>query len=418
MTAHWYENEEGEVIFDVTNIQSVIVGHDGSILAAGYGNSMGQTVRDGFVMKLEPEQLGAQLIAYSPEDTTLTVLRGDTIDFWVSARDDQGDELSYLWIMGADTLSIDSTTTVVFDELGDYDVQCQVSDGEFTVAITRHVQVVDLYISDFTPDSLEFTVRRTAEVPFRITVRAVEGERINYRWRLTDLVTPQDTLLAEADSAVVVFPLARNYRVESEAYRGELSVSVSWLVHVRSIIWWWLPQESELTVPLGAAIHFSVEPFNPESNSLSFSWVMDGVDVSDSAEVDVTFSELGRHEVTAYVVDGVEADTLRWEARVYDQAGIQPPLNPPLQAGGANLFVSPNPFNDEAIIKVRLSESQFVEIAVYDIAGRLKEQIIKSSLAVGEHQWLWNAGHLPTGIYLVKLSVQSGSTVQKIALLK
>ncbi|HHE47087.1 MAG TPA: PKD domain-containing protein, partial [Bacteroidetes bacterium] len=137
-----------------------VKGHDNSIIACGIVNYIPAIPpRNGFIMKLEPYLRAPLIMFYEPEDTVFTVLQGDTVDFLVRAYDAQGDELSYLWTVGDDTISRDTTATYCFEELGEYIVTCRVSDGEFTASINWRVTAVEFYIVDFRPDSTEMTIR-------------------------------------------------------------------------------------------------------------------------------------------------------------------------------------------------------------------------------------------------------------------
>ena len=402
--------EVGNFVDDTNRFRSVVQDRDGSIIACGKVNNSGNgTGLDGFIMKLAPELLEPQFLYWEPEDTLLTVLLGDTVRFLVRAFDQQDDKMDYLWIMGEDTLFGDTTTTIIFEELGEYFVQCQVSDREFTSSITWHVSVVELYISEFTPDSLEMTVRRNSEVPFRITARAVDGDPLQYIWTCTDLETNRDTLLSVVDSAVVVFPLAHDYTIEATAYRGELSDVVSWLVHVRSTVWAWWPLQDSLRVPLDDVVEFGVEPFNPESDSLSCRWTVDGDSVSGEMEVDVAFPDEGFSEVVAYVNDGCEADTLIWIVDVYDPEGVNRQAGMSVLPDRVTLYPAyPNPFNNRVRIDFILPSEEIVRLAVYDVKGREVSLITDQRIQRGKHTFTWENDS--AGLYFIVL--QAGNEIR------
>jgi len=198
--------------FDVHGFKSVVQGRDGSIVAAGLGISPDSTHANGFLIKYSPEVFEPEFLFWSPEDTMQTVLIGDSLQFIVRMRDQQGDSLIYRWFMNEDTLSDDTTETVVFDELGNFDVQCQVSDGNNTVTITWHVTVCEWYIRTFSPDNLDFAIRRGTEVEFTIDVVSIENIELDYLWTLTEQNhRPQE--IGDRDSVTVGFDLAREYRL-------------------------------------------------------------------------------------------------------------------------------------------------------------------------------------------------------------
>ncbi|HHE46716.1 MAG TPA: PKD domain-containing protein, partial [Bacteroidetes bacterium] len=164
-----------------TTFKSIVVDNNDCPVAAGTVIQVDSSgCYNGVVLKIEPEILEPQFIYYEPEDTVFTVLQGDTVDFLVRAHDAQGDELSYLWTVGDDTVSRDTTATYCFEDLGEYIVTCRVSDGEFTASINWRVTAVEFYIVDFRPDSTEMTIRRRSEVDFAVDVRALDYEGLGY----------------------------------------------------------------------------------------------------------------------------------------------------------------------------------------------------------------------------------------------
>ncbi|NQT34230.1 PKD domain-containing protein, partial [bacterium] len=183
-------NERWQAVYDgfdryKSYFDRVVVANDNSIIACGSTNNVDDDEgQNGLIVKLEYDQLAPQFIAYSPEDTMLTILQHDTVNFWVSASDGQNDSLSFLWTMDDSTLSTDTTVTVVFDELGEFEVRCRVTDDEFSATITWHVRVMAFYIESFTPDTLEMTVQRNSSVDFALEVRALEDVEFNYLWTL------------------------------------------------------------------------------------------------------------------------------------------------------------------------------------------------------------------------------------------
>jgi len=78
----------------------------------------------------------------------------------------------------------------------------------------------------------------------------------------------------------------------------------------------------------------------------------------------------------------------------------------------------PNPFNPATSITFGLPESGDATLIVYDIWGRQVSELVNGFRSAGYHNVLFDASHLPSGVYLYRL--QSGSFVvsKKITLLK
>jgi hypothetical protein len=86
----------------------------------------------------------------------------------------------------------------------------------------------------------------------------------------------------------------------------------------------------------------------------------------------------------------------------------------------------PNPFNFSTVISFQLPAASEVELKIFDIFGREAAALGTGHWALGEHQVVWDAEGMPSGIYFVRLSVVgsrssvfgSRTAVQKLLLLK
>jgi hypothetical protein len=66
--------------------------------------------------------------------------------------------------------------------------------------------------------------------------------------------------------------------------------------------------------------------------------------------------------------------------------------------------ISPNPFSASLSISYSLPEPGQVELSVYDLSGRLVENLVNGSIAAGENMFVWNPDAvLPDGCYLIVL---------------
>ena len=59
-----------------------------------------------------------------------------------------------------------------------------------------------------------------------------------------------------------------------------------------------------------------------------------------------------------------------------------------------------------------------VSLAVYDMRGRLVEELVNDMHQRGQHQVTWNADAFASGVYMVKLVTGSTVNVQKVMLVK
>mgnify|MGYP001159997415 FL=1 len=78
----------------------------------------------------------------------------------------------------------------------------------------------------------------------------------------------------------------------------------------------------------------------------------------------------------------------------------------------------PNPFNPSTNIDFSLVEEGNVNIAVYNLQGRLVTELVNDFKSVGDHSVVWNAVNVPTGIYFIQMYINGFSSTQKVMLMK
>lgn len=78
----------------------------------------------------------------------------------------------------------------------------------------------------------------------------------------------------------------------------------------------------------------------------------------------------------------------------------------------------PNPFNPSTNISFRLPEAGNVVLAVYDINGKLVDELINKNLAAGNHNIEWNAANYTSGIYFYRITSGNFTDVKKMILVK
>ncbi|MEX2656058.1 MAG: GLUG motif-containing protein, partial [Balneolales bacterium] len=70
----------------------------------------------------------------------------------------------------------------------------------------------------------------------------------------------------------------------------------------------------------------------------------------------------------------------------------------------------PNPFNSSTVISYGLPETSHVRLEVFDLLGRRVRLLLNDEISAGRHRVLFDAGGLPSGMYLYRLS--AGNTLQ------
>jgi len=83
----------------------------------------------------------------------------------------------------------------------------------------------------------------------------------------------------------------------------------------------------------------------------------------------------------------------------------------------------PNPFNPSTMIGFALPEAGRVDLAIYDVRGRLVRTLVAAELPAGEHTAFWDGrdargAGTSSGVYIVRLTSAGREATQKIQLMK
>jgi len=78
----------------------------------------------------------------------------------------------------------------------------------------------------------------------------------------------------------------------------------------------------------------------------------------------------------------------------------------------------PNPFNPSTKIAFSASKSSFVTLRIYNSIGQQVAELVNRQLEPGNHEFMFNAADLPSGVYMYKLEIDGVSQMQKMILMK
>jgi len=90
-----------------------------------------------------------------------------------------------------------------------------------------------------------------------------------------------------------------------------------------------------------------------------------------------------------------------------------------LPVSTALLPAYPNPFNPVAVVPFTVAEAGEVRLAVYDLLGREVARLVGAHTEAGAHTARFDASHLASGTYLVRMTAPGGFVqTQRLTLLK
>lgn len=76
----------------------------------------------------------------------------------------------------------------------------------------------------------------------------------------------------------------------------------------------------------------------------------------------------------------------------------------------------PNPFNPSTTVVFSLADATHVQLTVHDILGRAVATLLSEVSPRGEHTVVFEAGNLPSGIYILRMQAGEFVSVQKMLL--
>lgn len=80
--------------------------------------------------------------------------------------------------------------------------------------------------------------------------------------------------------------------------------------------------------------------------------------------------------------------------------------------------VYPNPFNPTTVLSYKLQVASFVNLSVYDVAGRQVAELVNGWRDSGVHQATFDGSSLPSGIYIYRLTAGDLNVSGKMVLMK
>ncbi|MCP4580490.1 MAG: T9SS type A sorting domain-containing protein [candidate division Zixibacteria bacterium] len=125
-----------------------------------------------------------------------------------------------------------------------------------------------------------------------------------------------------------------------------------------------------------------------------------------------------------YIVVGSTNSFSEWGSDIYllllegeNQSTVPDPNN--AYPTGYDFCVNyPNPFNSSTIIDYNLSRQSHVVVSIYDILGRKVTTLQDCARPAGNHQLVWNAENVTSGIYFYMIHTGDFSVIESMTLVK
>lgn len=123
----------------------------------------------------------------------------------------------------------------------------------------------------------------------------------------------------------------------------------------------------------------------------------------------------GEYVLRLRVLDG--GFNLNWFEIIQQGTAVQEGAIKP--AGSFQLLQNyPNPFNPSTRISFETPTAGLINMEIYDTLGRKVETLLQKVVDAGQHNLFWQAGHLPSGEYFIRLQAGKIVRTRKVILQK
>jgi hypothetical protein len=78
----------------------------------------------------------------------------------------------------------------------------------------------------------------------------------------------------------------------------------------------------------------------------------------------------------------------------------------------------PNPFNPITTISYVLPKRESVMLSIYDVSGKLVDNLVNEVEEAGQHDVVWDASGVASGVYFYRITTPSGTFTRKLVVLK
>ncbi|RLC54653.1 MAG: hypothetical protein DRH89_09245, partial [Candidatus Cloacimonadota bacterium] len=262
-----------------------------------------------------------------PEPGNIFIQEGETIDFSIDAYDPDGNTLEYNWVLDGTTVS----TTEFFEFItnmssaGTYYMELFVTDNysDSSIQFDWDITVLDagsnIIVTNVDPAPGGVELFENDEINFIIEAYAFNGDDLTYGWQLDGtLVSTTNTYLFTTD-----FTSGGDYvltlDVEDEQ-AAETILNFVWNITVFEsdqpiVVDDIQPTPGEVTISETETINFLIDAYDPDGNSLEYSWQLDGEEVStiDVYDFITDINSGGIYLVTLDITDGFSENALYYE---------------------------------------------------------------------------------------------------------
>jgi len=366
-----------------------------------------------------------------------------------TASDPEGEELIYNWSASTGTISGTGSEVVWTspDNVGYYDVQCEVEDeygltDESEVGIVAGHWVAYLPFDGNTSDQSGFENHAILNGPIPTYDQSyLESRAYGFDGIDDNITIPMHPSLAFTEEITLNLWMRLEERSEAEMFvishgswqnRWKISIipdgRLRWTVKNEPSIGGIVDLDSQSAIRAGRWYNVSVT-YGSGSVKMYLNGELESergwTGIMNLTEMDLTIGQMvpgnteynffgSLDEIRIYnrVLTDEEISTIYEETSGVDSDGAELPMEYAI----SNIY--PNPFNTSTRISYQLPESSTIELTVYNVNGQKVKTLIKGFRQAGYHNISWSTENLSSGLYFIRYTSGSNINVRKLMLVK
>jgi hypothetical protein len=394
---------------EIVEIEDAIMAPDGSVI--GDIRDIQMRIAKRLPIENPPNQ---RPVITSPD--TINTFIDASITYVAEAFDPDDDSLSFEFLNVPDWLSNTDTTLsgTTPDQMLDTSFSVIASDGNLSDTLDVIILVDTNPLSIFSKDLREAVYKNEYS-----DTLAASGGLPPYAWTLIggNLVSGIEfsvsgIISGQPVSSGLYHFVVQVYDSSNPPKMDTLSFDLNVINHSPRI-----NSGGSISAEINKMLVYYADAIDPDGNELIYeysnypSWLL----VADSLILGVVPRSAADTSFSLMVSDGELKDSLEIKIIVQGASSANS-LSIPTHFKFYNNF--PNPFNDMTHIKIDLPESGHVKLLLYDLNGRLIDEIYNEKLGAGEYMMTWDANRLSSGIYFLRCKTNKYDEIIKCTLLK
>lgn len=244
--------------------------------------------------------------SFLPAGNTLTILENTSQGFAISATSLPGVLFNYTWTIDGVLLGVSGSS---FDYMADFDaagshwLNATVENGDFLINHSWQIEVVDVNRGPLVIETIPgggVSQSHGLPVSLRVFADDPDGDALSYTWAIDG--SPNPALTTNASDLTGLS--TGDHTVSVEVSDGLVAVVHSWDITLLNGAPTIVARTPETALDVAAQQEFSVQASDPENDTLSVEWVLDGVSVGTGfAYTSPGNLPSGAHHLTVKVTD-------------------------------------------------------------------------------------------------------------------